>query len=197
MLLPPMSDMALKEWAVAVRVMARGDQIITLRKGGIHRDDREFRVVHDEFLLFPTYEHQRPELLKEQYQKDLAETLEEDDVPGLVSMDYWCRVTDKYELRDPELLERLSPYHAWSDGYAEKRLHWRPKQPLTIALLRLYRLQQPQALPVLDEFEGCKSWVPLGQDVPLGYMDPVLADDEYERRADAIRGVLDGMLSAV
>lgn len=197
MLLPPVSDMALKEWAVAVRVMARGDQIITLRKGGIHRDDKEFRIVHDEFLLFPTYEHQRPELLKEQYQKDLAETLEEDDVPGLVSMNYWCRVTDKFELRDLELLERLSPYHAWSDDYAEKRLHWRHKQPLTIAILRLYRLQQPQALPVLDEFEGCKSWVPLGQDVSLGYMDPVLEDDEYERRVDTIRGLLSGIPSAV
>ena len=38
MLLPPMSDMALKEWAVAVKAMGRGDQILLLRKGGIHRN---------------------------------------------------------------------------------------------------------------------------------------------------------------
>ena len=197
MMFPDVCEMALKEWAVAVKIMSRGDQIITLRKGGIHRDDKEFRVVHDEFLLYPTYEHQRSELLKEEYRADLAQTLEEDDVPGLVSMAYWCRVTDKYELRDTELLQRLSPFHGWSDDYAEKRLHWRPKQPLTVAILRLYSLRQPQAVPVLDEFEGCKSWVPLGQEVPLGRLEPVLTDDEFERRADAVRRVLDGVPSAV
>ena len=114
MTLPTKSDMALKEWAVAVRVMGRGGQVLTLRKGGIHRDDKEFRVVHDEFLLYPTYEHQRPELLRDEYRADLARTLEEGDAPGLVQMAYWCRVTDKFELRDPGLLERLSPFHIWS-----------------------------------------------------------------------------------
>lgn len=37
--LPSTSSMALKEWAVAVNAMATGEQIVTLRKGGIHRDD--------------------------------------------------------------------------------------------------------------------------------------------------------------
>ncbi|SVB02171.1 uncharacterized protein METZ01_LOCUS155025, partial [marine metagenome] len=59
--LPKSSSIALKEWAVAVEAMARGDQIIILRKGGIHRDDKEFRIVHPEFLFYPTYEHQRSE----------------------------------------------------------------------------------------------------------------------------------------
>ena len=197
MTLPTKSDMALKEWAVAVRVMGRGGQVLTLRKGGIHRDDKEFRVVHDEFLLYPTYEHQRPELLRDEYRADLARTLEEGDAPGLVQMAYWCRVTDKFELRDPGLLERLSPFHIWSADYAEKRLHWRPRQPLTIAVLRLYRLRQPQAMPVLAEFEGCKSWVPLGRDVPLGHLDPVLTDDQFEQKARMVRLALDGVPSAV
>ncbi len=193
MTLPIAADVALKEWAVAVRIMARGDQVITLRKGGIHRDDKEFRVVHDEFLLYPTYEHQRPDLLKEQYRADLVSTQEEDDVFGLVTLAYWCRVTAKYEIRDPGLLNRLSPFHAWSDDYAEKRLHWRPRHPLTVAVLRLYELQQPQAVPVLEEFEGCKSWVPLGQHVPLGNLEPVMSDEEFERKAGVIGRELDGV----
>ena len=36
--LPQRSATALKEWAVTVEAMARGDQIIILRKGGIHQD---------------------------------------------------------------------------------------------------------------------------------------------------------------
>ena len=197
MLLPPVSGLALKEWAVAVKVMARGEQVLILRKGGIHRDDKQFRVVHPEFVLYPTYEHQLPELIKAEYHGDLEATLEEDDIAGLVSLDYWCQVTDKFEVRDPEVLSGISPHHIWTEGYAEKRLHWRPKQPLTIALLRIYRLQQPQAVPVLDEYAGCKSWVDLGQEVPLGYMKPVLSDEAYAGKADLVRQVLAAAPSAV
>ena len=185
--LPPVSSLALKEWAVAVNAMAMGDQIMILRKGGIHRDDKEFRVLHRKFLLYPTYEHQKPELLKDDYRQDLQTTLEEDDVDGLVTLTYWTEVTDVFELRDVETLERLAPYHIWTSPYAEKRLHWRPKHPLTVVLLRVYRLQQPQALPVLDAYVGCKSWVDLGHEVPLGHMTPVLNDGEYEQKAEAIR----------
>ena len=185
--LPTTSSLALKEWAVAVNAMAKGKQIMTLRKGGIHRDDKDFRVVHREFLLYPTFEHQKAELLQDAYHQDLQETLEEDHAPGLVTLSYWTQVTDVFELRDEETLERLSPFHVWTSDYAQKRLHWRLRYPLTVALLRVYRLQQPRALPVLDEYEGCKSWVDLGRDVPLGYLAPVLPEDEYEESARAIR----------
>ena len=197
MLLPAESDLALKEWAVAVKAMAKGKQVLILRKGGIHRDDKEFRVVHPEFLLYPTYEHQRAELIKDTYRTDLEETLQEDDIPGLATLSFWCRVTDKFEVRDDQALVRISDQHIWQDDYALKRLHWRPKQPLTVALVRLYKLQQPQALPVLDEYAGCKSWVELGQDLPLGAMAPVLSDDDYEERADAVRQALGTTPSAV
>ncbi len=188
--LPAVSSLALKEWAVAVKALVSGKQIIILRKGGIHRDDKEFRVVHPEFLLFPTYEHQKAELLQREYQHDLAETLGEDDVGSLVTLFCWCEVTDTFELRDEDALERLSPQHIWTTDYAAKRLHWRPKHPLTVMLLKVHKLRQPQALPLLDEYEGCKSWVDLGQEVPLGYLAPVLSDDDYEKKADAIRQTL-------
>lgn len=190
--LPSTSSMALKEWAVAVVAMASGEQITTLRKGGIHRDDKEFRVVHPQFLLYPTYEHQKEALLKAGYHSALRDTLAEDDTDGLVKLSFWCQVTDVFELRDVETLERLSPHHIWTSDYAEKRLHWRPKHPLAVVLLRVYRLSEPRTLPVLDKYVGCKSWVELEQDVRLGHMTAVLSDDDYAERADAIRGTLAG-----
>ena len=190
MLLPPISDLALKEWAIAVRALGRGEQAIIIRKGGIHRDDRDFRLVHPEFLLFPTYLHQKAELVKP-YQRDaLRKTQAEDDVAGLVELGYFCHVAERFEVRDEAALDRLSEFHIWTDDYARKRLHWRPKQPLTVAVLRVYELQQPQALPVLDEYSGCKSWVELGQDVPLGAMTPVLGDAEFNRIRDAVSATL-------
>jgi hypothetical protein len=170
---------------------------MVLRKGGIHRDDKDFRIVHPEFLLFPTYEHQAPDLLKEQYHRDLSKTLEEDDVEGLVTVSAWTEVSEVIELRDEATLSKLSQYHIWTDDYAQKRLHWRPKYPLTVALLRVYTLQQPQAIPVLDEYIGCKSWVELGQEVPLGLMEPVLSDAEFREKAGAIKETLqEGVVTA-
>lgn len=196
MLLPPVSDLALKEWAVAVKTLGRGEQVLILRKGGIHRDDKDFRLVHPEFLLYPTYEHQKAELIKSGSHAALEETRSEDDVSGLVDLSYFCQVAERFELRDEGALDRISDHHIWTDDYARRRLHWRPKQPLTVALLRVFELQQPQALPVLDEYSGCKSWVELGQDVPLGLMTPVLSDAEFEERCDPVRAAL-GAAAAV
>ena len=73
---------ALKEWAVTVDALARGQQILLLRKGGIHEDSKDFRVVHPEFLLYPTYEHQREDLLKDDYQSQLERVLAGAHDPG-------------------------------------------------------------------------------------------------------------------
>ncbi len=184
--LPAASNLALKEWAIAVKNLGQGAQILVLRKGGIHREDRDFRFVHPEFLLFPTYEHQKKELIKPEFHQ----TLDENGAPGSVNFTHFCRVTDKFELRDESDLDRISRLHIWTDNYAHKRLHWRPKQPLTVALLRVYELRQTQSLPIRPEYSGCKSWVELGRNVPLGDMTPVLTDTEYERRADTVRDAL-------
>ena len=197
MLLPPISDLALKEWAVAVKTLGRGDQIVILRKGGIHREDRDFRLVHPEFLLYPTYEHQRTELIKSDHHPTLDQTLRENDIDGLVDLTYFCQVTDRFEIREEAALDTISEFHMWTEDYANKRLHWRPSQPLTVALLRVYELQQPQALPVLPEYSGCKSWVELGQDVPLGQMTPALDAAEYARRSELVRSALGATPTAV
>ena len=190
MMHPDTATLALKEWAVAVKALAEGAQVLALRKGGIHREDRDFRIVHPQFLLFPTFEHQKAELLKPGYHGDLRDTLQERGAPAQVTISYWTEVTAKFELRDESALDRLSPFHIWTGSYARKRLHWRPKQPLTVALLRVYRLQEPQAIPLLDEYEGCKSWVDLGCEVPLGNMVPVLDDSQYEAKAASIGEII-------
>ena len=193
MSLPTTSSLALKEWAVAVKALSKGEQILILRKGGIHRADKEFRVVHPEFLLYPTYEHQRRELVQTTSHLDLERTLIENENPKLIEFSHWCKVTDKFEVSEQDVLDNIAPYHIWTYDYASKRLRWRPKQPLTIALLRMYSMEHPQSLSVLDEYGGCKSWVELEQEVQLGEMTPVLSDEEYEAQANVIRLALDSM----
>jgi hypothetical protein len=64
---------ALKEWAVAVSALERGETALVVRKGGIR--EKAFAVPQTRFLLLPGYEHQRPELLKPEYRRLM------DDIP--------------------------------------------------------------------------------------------------------------------
>ena len=43
---------AFKEWAVTVRALAEGEQLITLRKGGIREENKHFEIEHDFDPLF-------------------------------------------------------------------------------------------------------------------------------------------------
>ena len=52
----PPAMLALKEWHVVSEAIARGDQVLTIRKGGIR--EKEFAVEGAQFWLFPTWEHE-------------------------------------------------------------------------------------------------------------------------------------------
>ncbi|MGH9879382.1 MAG: DUF1802 family protein, partial [Nitrososphaerales archaeon] len=64
---------ALKEWAVVVKALEEGKQCILFRKGGIL--DPGFSVESSEFLLYPTFEHQTKEYLKDEYKGRFDELL--------------------------------------------------------------------------------------------------------------------------
>ena len=68
---------ALKEWAVTVRALAEGEQLVTLRKGGIREAERHFQLEHERFFLYPTFDHQRNDLVRESHQPELRRALEE------------------------------------------------------------------------------------------------------------------------
>ena len=55
---------AFKEWAVTVRALAEGEQLLTLRKGGIREPEKHFELEHDRFFLYPTFDHQRNDLVR-------------------------------------------------------------------------------------------------------------------------------------
>src|SRR4028119_2294429 len=68
---------ALKEWAVTVRALAEGEQLLTLRKGGIREENKHFEIEHDRFFLYPTFDHQRNDLVRDSHLPELGRALEE------------------------------------------------------------------------------------------------------------------------
>ena len=189
-MLPDRCQIALKEWAVTVRALAEGQQILLLRKGGIHEEGKDFRVIHPQFLLYPTYEHQREDLLKPEYQPTLTRLLADTPRSDTITFSYWAKVEEVIEVEDQEKVDDLSPHYIWSNAYAQSRLHWKPMLPLSVMLLRVYRLEQPVSVPFLPEYGGCTSWVEIIPRNNLGDLQPVLSDQEFRRQVDEIKGSL-------
>ena len=189
--LPSSTRTALKEWAVACEALGRGDQILLLRKGGIREEQRHFRVEQPEFLLFPTYEHQRSDLVKPAARPELARVLEARGPSDRVEIRYWARVAEVFEVAEVDQLAAIAPLHLWSEDYALERLRWKPRHPLQVMALRVYRLAEPARLPVLAEYGGCKSWLTLAEAVSLDGIAPSLDDAAFEEQLRRVREALD------
>lgn len=187
----PLSPLSLKEWAVAVKALGQGEQIITIRKGGLYEETREFRLENNQFYLYPTYEHQKKDMVKPVYHSLFDATLKGwTPEQKTVEIEYFAEVTDDVELMDEARLRALSPYHIWTDNFADVRLHWKKKQPLHILFVRMYRLQQPVVIPIEAAYQGCKSWHDLLAEIPRHEFSPVLEDDVFAQKKAQILEVL-------
>ena len=197
---------AFKEWALTVRALAEGEQLLTLRKGGIREENKHFEIEHDRFFLYPTFDHQQVGLVRESHQPELRRALEEgvwaDGEPPASALDSptgvpqpervriraWAEVAASYLITDPRAVDALSPFYVWTTDYAEKRLRWKRRHPLHVLLLRVHRIPRPVTVRVRDEYLGCRSWLELHRDLPFEGT-PVLSDEEFERAAEEIEAI--------
>lgn len=189
-MLPRQCQVALKEWAVTIQALSLGQQILLVRKGGIHEEGKDFRVIHPEFLLYSTFEHQREDLLQPESQPALRQLLAQPRDEAQIRFTHYAKVAELIEISDQEKVDDLSPHYIWTKEYAQSRLHWKPMLPLAVMLLRVYRMENPVSVPFLPEYKGCTSWVDILADVPLGQLQPVLSDEEFQRQMDEIKGSL-------
>jgi hypothetical protein len=200
---------ALKEWAVTVRALAEGEQLLTLRKGGIREENKHFEIEHDQFFLYPTFDHQRNDLVRDSHVPELGRALEEGvwpdseppvsaltqdggiPQPDRVRIRAWAEVSASYLITDPRAIDALSPYYIWTPDYAEKRLAWKRRHPLHVMVLRTYRIPRPVTVKVRDEYQGCRSWIDIYRELPFEGT-PVLSDEEFERAAAEIESIAAG-----
>lgn len=187
---PGSTQTALKEWALACAALGRGDQILLLRKGGIAEEGKHFRVEHPEFLLFPTYEHQRADLVKPAARAELEAIRASRGPADRVEVRFWARVAQDFTITETAELEVLAPLHPWSDDYALSRLRWKPRHPLHALALRVYRLAAPASIPLRPEYGGCKSWLTLADEIALEGARAVLDDRAFDEQLGRVRDAL-------
>jgi hypothetical protein len=179
---------ALKEWAIAVHALEQGETIVLLRKGGIREQGGRFTVTQNQVLLYPTYEHQQPHLLKDKYRS--VEPVASGWHPETVNIGAIADITHIFQVTEAEVLDALLPFHIWTADFAEERFQWKPKSPLYVLLLRVSRLSKAQVIPYREEYGGCRSWIDLDTSFDLTETTPVLDDTDYLQQVEQISQIL-------
>ncbi len=180
---------ALKEWAIAVEALVQGEMILLLRKGGIREQAGGFTLVQPRFWLYPTFEHQKPHLLKTTY-ADRVQSVASGWHPEMVEIQAWVEVTHAYQVSEAAAIEALLPFHIWTETFVTDRLKWQPRSPVSLLLLRVYQLEQPVQIPYSAEYGGCKSWIEL-PDLDANAARPVFAEADYQRQVEQIQAALE------
>ncbi len=197
---------AFKEWAVTVRALAEGEQLLTLCQCTSREPEKDFHLEHERFFLFPTFDHQRSDLVRESHRPELARALEEGvwsegepspqamlregaiTQPERVRIRAWAEVAACFTINDRRALDALSPFYVWTTDYAEKRLAWARRRPLHVILLRTYRIPRPVTVKVRDDYNANRRWLDLTRDLPFEGT-PVLSDEEFERASEEIAAI--------
>ncbi|HTL90687.1 MAG TPA: DUF1802 family protein [Leptolyngbya sp.] len=177
---------ALKEWSIAIEALEQGETILLLRKGGIREEKGRFEVPFRRVLLYPTYEHQNPELLK---RPDQVSPVESGWHPETVTISAIADITHVMQVSDPEAVRALSPFHVWNDRFIEERLKWKSRSPLYLLLLRVFRLPEAQAIAYRSEYGGCRSWIEI-EAIHSDRAVPVLSDAAYAHQVNQIQAIV-------
>jgi hypothetical protein len=170
-----------KEWALVCEALGGGHQSIILRKGGIAEGRAGFRFQHEDFLLLPTLFHEQVSKLK------LPEaTLIPLTSAGIHTLSYHVHVEWTRDLTDWEQIKRLDPFHLWREQVIRERFEYDKKQGVSLAFVRVSKLNSPVSFPDEPKYGGCRSWVTL-PDIPgMAEFKPVLVDEAHRSIEQAL-----------
>ena len=188
--LPDPERTALKEWAVLVDAMARGEIVAMVRKGGIREQRAGFAVRHDRFLLYPTYFHEKPQELAERFRSRLATADTERPPEGTIHLRHVAEVVAVWQVQELERLRAIAELHGLAWAAVESRFHYKQRPGVQVVAVRVRTLPGLVALPEARRYGGCVSWVELDETVDVGGADPVLDEADLARRVATVAAAL-------
>lgn len=186
------TNYALKEWDIAIQALEQGKTIMLLRKGGIREQGGKFKVDHEKILLYPTFEHQNPTLLKPEYE-NFVQPVVSGWHPETVKISSFAEITNILlwnNAQNESLINSLIKYHIWNQAFIRDRLQFKPDKPLYILLLRTYKLSKIYDIPYHPSYGGCRSWIELQKMISLENMLPVLTQEDYDQQVSTIHQIL-------
>jgi hypothetical protein len=187
---PDSERVALKEWAVLVDAMARGDLIAMIRKGGIREHRAGFDVRHDRFLLYPTFFHEKLNELDARFHSTLESSHASRPNEGTIELRYVANVAAVWQVTELERLRTIDGEHGLTWNAVESRFRYRDDPRVHVVAVRLSKLSSMALLPEARRYTGCVSWVKLDEDVNVSGAIPVIGDDAFAARMRALESSL-------
>jgi hypothetical protein len=181
---------ALKEWAVLVDAMARGDLIAMIRKGGIRERRAGFDVRHERFLLYPTYFHEKLIELDPRFHATLESSHGAHPPEGTIEVRYVAHVAAVWQVTELERLRAIDAEHGLTWGAVESRFRYRDDPRVHVVAVRVSTLASVASLPEARRYAGCVSWVKLDDAIDLRGAVPVVSDELFARRMQALAQAL-------
>lgn len=159
--------------------LARGEQILILRKGGISEGRAGFQPEHPEFLFFPTLFHQQRESVLASAQKRFDEISKQFPAPEILRLEFFARVMAWQKLDSLAAAEKLRGQHIWRDEIIRERFDWGKEKQIHALAVRVFRLPEKIELPMLARYGGCKSWIELEKEISFAGSTPVLDEKTF------------------
>jgi hypothetical protein len=181
---------ALKEWAVLVDAMKRGELVAMVRKGGIREQRAGFSVRHDRFLFYPTFFHEKVNELAPRYAASLETSHANKPETGTIRIDAIADVVGVWQVSDLESLRAIEGEHGLSWSAVESRFHYKNKPGVQVVAVRVSTLAEPVVVPEIRRYLGCVSWVQLDDGIDVSNVNPVLDDASLMMRVARIRNAL-------
>jgi hypothetical protein len=185
-----MERTALKEWAVLVDAMARGDIIAMVRKGGIREQRAGFSVRHDRFVLYPTFFHEKVGELAPRFRESLEEAHGMRPDEGTVRIAHVADVVGLWTVTELESLRAIDNEHGLAWSAVESRFHYRDNPVVQVVAVRVSALKEPVVVPELRRYQGCVSWVALENPVAVADAIPAVDDERLRTRLARIEDAL-------
>ena len=164
---------------MTVAALAAGDQVLILRKGGI--GEKRFELPHPRFYLFPTYAHQRPELVIAGRARALRRPA---GASATSRRGCRCRPTPSCTRPTRSPTPRRSrarrPPHPLALLRRAERLQAGGEAPALGRRAARLALPEPPVLEVAAAYGGCVSWVELPGTIGApAERRPALDDDAF------------------
>lgn len=189
MTVPPAArGSALKEWAVVVKALERGTQILILRKGGIREDG--FSTERESYFFYPTGFHQTGEKLKPEHLGFLREVQSDPPAEGVIRVSSFGVTAEVFSVSTREQLSALSGEYIYTVDEMLKRYEFRPGEAVTAMAVRVYKLPRVTEIPFKTKYGGCVSWIQLEDSIPAEGAAAALTDGQFNARLEHIRRIL-------
>jgi hypothetical protein len=173
---------AFKEWAIVCGSIERGETSLIFRKGGIAEGPNGFQFKHRRFFLFPTFFHEHVGRTRLSRDRDVTPRRD------FIAISVFVEIEFTALLRDLNAVQTLEPLHVLQPSVLEERFHYDQDKGLHVAFLRAHRISPVWELSFHPSYRGCRSWVTL-PDAPVDLRrEPVLTDDEQNRRRSLCLG---------